>query len=426
LENGRIAAPGTEEVEAAFNRIISLPYWNRLWIIQEVVLAGSARVVAGTTSMPADDLYTARHAFMWRNRMRYTIAQRSLDTPSRLFEIRMRGERMTLYSLLRDFATAESTVPADKVYGLLGLVADPASGELGLGFEVDYGKRADEILWDAALECEPHHEECVHFLSWLAHRLGIVPIPQPHPDSSPPNDESGGVVDTEPSWSEAAICTLQRYTESPRTSDSSARCAQAALEAFHGARLFFSLFIQCPPKPSNLAALSTTPSHAVKKLLVPLESGLYASEDDGGLKRAARIGLALATLAELRPLIVGQPSPWRCAAHWMLSESLREVVDSVQHRTAEASYGATVEGWDEETLRKLCGEYGSENGSCDGSAVVLEMERSGLRWVVHTVPTCENGEGGRGVLAFVSDWEGVMNEFSPQGSPDNGLNMAYL
>lgn len=114
------------------------PYWKRLWIIQEVFMAGSLRIYCGSESTLWDNFVKACRllglslAETWRTTSK-TNAGNIIDLRSphlRSFEI--------LLDIARVFECADSR---DKIYGLLGLAADPILRSL----KPDYSKNTAQL-----------------------------------------------------------------------------------------------------------------------------------------------------------------------------------------------------------------------------------------------------------------------------------------
>ncbi|KAJ4298400.1 hypothetical protein N0V88_003430 [Collariella sp. IMI 366227] len=114
------------------------PYWNRLWILQEIGRARKLRVCYG------DETFT------WNNFM-HLIAMHNSEAdkgPLRLDRL-LRRERYedshTLKRLLEEHIHAECSKPQDKIYGLVGLAMDAAD------FPMDYDKSLYEV-WKDTME----------------------------------------------------------------------------------------------------------------------------------------------------------------------------------------------------------------------------------------------------------------------------------
>jgi ankyrin repeat protein len=132
-----------QQVQALFER----PYWNRLWIIQEVLMSQAALVMCGDQAFDLRQLarmYIPNADDTSRSRAGYPV----LIAFSVLALIKYASssgefERKPLSSILSSFATSQCEDPRDKVYGLLSLVRSP---EL---IAVDYSKTPARVFFDA-------------------------------------------------------------------------------------------------------------------------------------------------------------------------------------------------------------------------------------------------------------------------------------
>ncbi|RYO97522.1 hypothetical protein DL766_009785 [Monosporascus sp. MC13-8B] len=108
-------------------------YWNRLWIIQEIVQARQIKVCFGKLAMT------------WAH-FTHLVTMHNSDGGGPLRLDRHRKERYngshTFRKLLEDHEAAECKEPRDKIYGLVGLAADAR------GFTMDYNKSLIEIWTD--------------------------------------------------------------------------------------------------------------------------------------------------------------------------------------------------------------------------------------------------------------------------------------
>ncbi|RDW56713.1 hypothetical protein BP6252_14006 [Coleophoma cylindrospora] len=112
------------------------PYWNRLWIIQEIGRARQKQVCFGSLAMDWNAFIEI-----------VTLHNSSCEGPlrlNRLLQDKYSGSH-TLRKLLQDNRAALCKEPRDKIYGLVGLAAD------AIGFPVDYRKSLIEI-WKDTME----------------------------------------------------------------------------------------------------------------------------------------------------------------------------------------------------------------------------------------------------------------------------------
>lgn len=111
------------------------PYWDRLWIIQEIGSANMLRVCFGNESSS------------WEQFMDF-IAMHNSDGATgplrlnRLLRQEKYNDSHTLKKLLEEHREAKCSEPRDKVYGLVGLASDAAQ------FPMDYSKSLYEVWKD--------------------------------------------------------------------------------------------------------------------------------------------------------------------------------------------------------------------------------------------------------------------------------------
>ncbi|PON30110.1 hypothetical protein TGAM01_v201477 [Trichoderma gamsii] len=111
------------------------PYWDRLWMLQEIGRAKKLRVCFGTESFSWEYF---RHLIAKYNNNR-TSGPLNLDKILR--QEKYSGSH-TLKRLLEEHEDAKCSDPRDKVYGLVGLASDAAQ------FPVDYSKSLYEVWKD--------------------------------------------------------------------------------------------------------------------------------------------------------------------------------------------------------------------------------------------------------------------------------------
>ncbi|KIX01944.1 uncharacterized protein Z518_07883 [Rhinocladiella mackenziei CBS 650.93] len=107
----------------ALERLLSQPYWSRVWIIQEVAAARQARVFWGSYVFELRTLETlVRENAHWieeRDHL-HGLAQRVLDVRAAC----RAQQKPRLVDILAMTSASETSFLRDKVYGLLGLASD--------------------------------------------------------------------------------------------------------------------------------------------------------------------------------------------------------------------------------------------------------------------------------------------------------------
>jgi ankyrin repeat protein len=130
------------QVQALFER----PYWGRLWIIQEALMAQNILVLCGNKSFTWDRLefiFLPPEADMtdaiWEHPVHINNFALSLIQEKASFK----GANQRLSYILETFADLQCTDTHDKVFGLLSLVR--SSGVIS----INYSKTLTAVFWDA-------------------------------------------------------------------------------------------------------------------------------------------------------------------------------------------------------------------------------------------------------------------------------------
>lgn len=111
--------------------IFDKPYWNRLWIIQEVVLAQKLVILCGSHRIELGTLLQ----FIERSKLKWNI-------PTMITKRAQRGRGLDLRTAISKFVRHECTLPQDKVYGITGLVIPEER------VPIDYTKEKMEVFTD--------------------------------------------------------------------------------------------------------------------------------------------------------------------------------------------------------------------------------------------------------------------------------------
>jgi hypothetical protein len=163
----RISESGTDDSWEEVAYITSLPYWQRLWIVQEVCLVTNIQILYGDHSCSWDVFFaTIRYIdtdvpdwppYLLSDRMS-KVAQSISRSAARRPALLRQGapashELWTLIILCQDHQCQD---PRDKLYGLLSLANDIKDGEI----EVDYSKSIFEV-WEDVVQYYVNHQ-CHH------------------------------------------------------------------------------------------------------------------------------------------------------------------------------------------------------------------------------------------------------------------------
>ncbi|KAK3897785.1 heterokaryon incompatibility protein-domain-containing protein [Staphylotrichum tortipilum] len=135
---GNASSPITSrEIEMA-SLLRTDPYWGRLWILQEMSVAGQLTVCFGDQSLS----WASFMALISQSSMITRSAPQKLD---KLLRKKKYHGTHTLRCLLTDHQHAECSNPRDRVYALAGIARN------GAGFPIDYRRSLYE-LWKDTME----------------------------------------------------------------------------------------------------------------------------------------------------------------------------------------------------------------------------------------------------------------------------------
>lgn len=112
----------------AVNGILSRTWFERIWVLQEVLVSSSVEVLCGDLKVTWSELTTAIFGWGGRNRI---FLKEGIKEPPILFRFAENGSRDMGDILLRymhEARKSKSTDPRDRIYALLGLAVDVASG----------------------------------------------------------------------------------------------------------------------------------------------------------------------------------------------------------------------------------------------------------------------------------------------------------
>lgn len=128
--------------ECPFDSMLDHPYWERLWIVQEIVLAQHRTFFYGAHELSPDAVYT----IIWNNldllKLSWVRNHREIWTPTNItVGCPSLGLALTRYS------NRSCKDPRDKVYGLLALGPEST-------VRVDYSKSVHDVFCDVVSELE--------------------------------------------------------------------------------------------------------------------------------------------------------------------------------------------------------------------------------------------------------------------------------
>ncbi|KAE9380800.1 hypothetical protein N431DRAFT_477671 [Stipitochalara longipes BDJ] len=135
--------------------ILSRPYFDRLWIIQEIVLPSRAMVICGGHRIEWKILYESTMCLQILHSISVlsSAAQeaqvyllRRLHMISFLGQLTFRVFAHSMFEILILFPYAKVTDPRDYIYGYLGILDDQS---LAHNIQVDYSKTVEEVFHNA-------------------------------------------------------------------------------------------------------------------------------------------------------------------------------------------------------------------------------------------------------------------------------------
>lgn len=189
---------GDELLKSRLTGLLDLlhhPWFGRIWIIQEVVVAKSLTVLYSNYVLVWDYLILFMEIFedseMSQIKSQFdSSGQDFISTPppsgprnarplSDFQKMFRRGQRAPLNELLRVFSAFRSTCPRDKIFALLGF-AKPGPGILEL---IDYDKELSDTLYDVAKYLYFHEGSLLDVLHYAG--IGWDGIEVDHPSWVP-------------------------------------------------------------------------------------------------------------------------------------------------------------------------------------------------------------------------------------------------
>ena len=141
----------TEVAFASFCEMLGKPWWNRVWTVQEAILAQQLSFHWGDASCSGEDLFRAC------DRLRHRADAAQLQTPSNeelgdivfepaiLFTSRQYRSSLDLWTLVTGFSRRLCSVPHDRIYAFLGLIDQQAAGLPDYTVFIDYQQPSQQI-----------------------------------------------------------------------------------------------------------------------------------------------------------------------------------------------------------------------------------------------------------------------------------------
>lgn len=395
-------------------RIASLEYWSRVWVMQEVVLAKRALVMAGDVTMNFDALEKKLQIYdrdevnapgkYWATRSRG--AMRLLELRVKYKAAKSKGRRMPLWrviSIVYAYDDTRCTRSADAVYGLLGLIGyqkDAPSSEIYIA--VDYGKSQVEVLFDTIFEVRAPVRHYWDQLKHLCYALRPMTLRWYEDEDSNrityPNLGSTPVrpLDLEKYLKSKKAPEDQHYERHKDFAGLALKVYNAAIILAYtiGYRRWFnsatSLLKSGNPDDNDQDVLTPRQQAAVVGFALAMEaSDMSPSPKYGGAKYPEQ---------QLKI-----SSPWRCA-----SGRVEHKVQAPEHQPSPSltlTWSSVFGVGDRRHLEWICGEHDS---SCDPSEVSFKIAEIGFRLVISTAsehdpqPQFEDDQGDGGAKVYMS------------------------
>jgi hypothetical protein len=135
---------GTNQDWANVNRLFSRPWFERLWVVQELYLAREAHFICGQLTISWDELKHAckkiilNSMFSRISKRRQILMAIQAHRPGAHSYIHILPDR-SVFTLLPSLTSSKCTDPRDMIYGLLGICSDDH------GIEVDYSSSVHDV-----------------------------------------------------------------------------------------------------------------------------------------------------------------------------------------------------------------------------------------------------------------------------------------
>ncbi|KAK7440820.1 hypothetical protein VKT23_016898 [Stygiomarasmius scandens] len=129
-----------------------LPWWSRIWCVQEAFLARKVKMLCGDEYIDGEDVavfsqWYIREVVYTGSTQQSGFSHGGISRANNIFNHRDLDARH-LFMVCNDFRNLQATNPRDKVYGLLGLWRATEKENL---IEVDYNKSVVEVYTDVVL-----------------------------------------------------------------------------------------------------------------------------------------------------------------------------------------------------------------------------------------------------------------------------------
>ncbi|KAL7623760.1 hypothetical protein AAE478_005313 [Parahypoxylon ruwenzoriense] len=151
--------PYDVETIASILRLLGRPWFERIWIRQEIYLANSrAIMIRGTSEAPWPAFHNAMAALYYKPALRSTPQDLRHEKVRRLTALRgfIYHSRIGFGNIRSKFGTAQCKDPRDRIFAVLGLLN---SQQASLGVTPDYTKTTLEVYRDVVLRWISHFND---------------------------------------------------------------------------------------------------------------------------------------------------------------------------------------------------------------------------------------------------------------------------
>lgn len=136
----------------ALVKVLSLPYWTRVWIVQEVALGNNVKLTFGSVSIDFEVFFLAYKCYVYHEAKSLGI-QKGLTRATKV-AIQARAavadRDISMLRILQWGRHCESTNIVDRIYGLLGFLKfhEVGASSTFQSLEVDYNRDVALVFWD--------------------------------------------------------------------------------------------------------------------------------------------------------------------------------------------------------------------------------------------------------------------------------------
>lgn len=341
--------------------VIRNPYWERIWIVQEVVVAKQVCVTTARASIEFEKLHYAFTFADW-------LSDRNQPSIRALRNMRASGGKIPLWRILKDFKSYKSSHEVDRVFGILGLVEDNEDGSSPVAnIKVDYEKPLSHVMLDVLFESPPPLDHIREFLLG-EHWERLLP-------------SSTAFFPGLCAWD-----TIINYVNNIGTTERHRDCARIAFEFLKAFDIMWY-------------ATRTTISDKMELLEDLIQSAAKTGWKPTRHESAALIGMMLA--GPFRELFMDpfdylkgkiysflENSPWRCSAHGFRNPGHADV-GSFQ---TIGLFATSSRAWKRAGTVDACGAPAED---CDGSTMTCDLHLLQIGFRIRVETEMNGGYDGR-------------------------------